>query len=318
MLFRSPPSRVSLSWWSLLEMLPQLPADVTAWTPASELLPAQGLALLHAPRRYASLECGPWGGGHGHRDRLSLTLHADGVYWLPDVGTGSYVSRELFWYRETLAHNAPRLDGRSQPVGDAICEAFDARDCWAWARGRYGEAARALVAGPGYLVDVVDLASREEHVLELPWHFAGEVVVEAPGEWEGGELADEFVTVAERFVPEDLGPVVLECALGERRLRAHLAFGGELLRVEGPGRPGGPRRDTFYVVRVRGRGARLVTVLESVTDAPQVRALRVKGDVIEVDTPRGIDRHAVLAAGWSVDGPSGGARPSSSGRSSAR
>src|SRR2546426_3922013 len=143
-----PPSRVTLSWWSLLEILPELPADVPAWTPASELLPAQGLALLRAPRRYASLECGPSGGGHGHRDRLSLTVHADGVYWLPHVGTGAYVSRELFWYRGTLAHNAPRLDGRSQPAGDAVCEAFDTRDGWAWARGRYGEVTRAVVAGP--------------------------------------------------------------------------------------------------------------------------------------------------------------------------
>ena len=303
-----PPSRVTLSWWSLLEILPELPADVPAWTPASELLPAQGLALLRAPRRYASLECGPSGGGHGHRDRLSLTVHADGVYWLPDVGTGSYVSRELFWYRGTLAHNAPRLDGRSQPAGDAVCEAFDTRDGWAWARGRYGEVTRAVVAGPGYLVDVVDLASREEHLLELPWHFTGEVVVEASGEWESGELPDEFVTGVERFVPEDVGLVVLEGTLGERRLRVHLAFGGELLRGEGPGRPGSAKREMFYVVRVRGRGARLVAVLESVTEAPQVRAVRVKGDVIEVDTPRGTDRHAVLGAGWSVDGPSGSIR----------
>ena len=153
-----------------------------------------------------------------------------------------------------------------------MCEAFDTRDGWAWARGRYGEVTRAVVAGPGYLVDVVDLASREEHLLELPWHFTGEVVVEASGEWESGELPDEFVTGVERFVPEDVGLVVLEGTLGERRLRVHLAFGGELLRGEGPGRPGSAKREMFYVVRVRGRGARLVAVLESATEAPQVRA----------------------------------------------
>ena len=58
---------------------------------------------------------GSYGGGHGHPDRLNLVLHADGEYWLPDFGTGSYVARDLFWYRSTLAHNAPRLDGASQP-----------------------------------------------------------------------------------------------------------------------------------------------------------------------------------------------------------
>src|SRR2546430_15296661 len=65
---------------------------------------------------------GPSGGGHGHPDRLHLTLHADGVHWLADPGTGSYVSRDLFWYRSTLAHNAPRLDGASQSLGAAVCE----------------------------------------------------------------------------------------------------------------------------------------------------------------------------------------------------
>ena len=38
---------------------------------------------------------------------------------------------------------------------------------------------RTVVAGPRYLVDLVELASREEHVLELPWHFTGDVVVES-------------------------------------------------------------------------------------------------------------------------------------------
>src|SRR5439155_384633 len=136
--------------------------------------------------RYASLGCGPYGGGHGHPDRLHLTLHADGVHWLADPGTGSYVSRDLFWYRSTLAHNAPRLDGASQSPGGAVCEAFDTVGEWTWVRGRYEEIARTLVSGPGYLLDVVDLASRTEHVLELPWHFRGAGDV-GRGTWTAGQ-----------------------------------------------------------------------------------------------------------------------------------
>ena len=319
------PSRAMLSWWSLLEMLPTLPVDLAPWAPGSELLADQGLALLRGPRRYVSLECGPGGGGHGHRDRLHLTLHSDGVHWLPDFGTASYVSPNLSWYRSTLAHNAPRLDGRSQATADAVCEAFDTRSEWAWARGRMGEVTRTVVAGPRYLVDLVELASREEHVLELPWHFTGDVVVESPGEWEPGEgsdgavgalggpagragpdeTADDVVTGPERFVPENVGPVVLEVRRGAERLRAHWFSSGELLRADGPGRPvggGGVAREPFYVLRARGRGVRVVTVLESVHDAPYVRALRVKGDVVEVETAQGVERHAVQAAGWSVAG----------------
>ncbi|MGH7606717.1 MAG: heparinase II/III domain-containing protein, partial [Gemmatimonadales bacterium] len=177
-------ARRSLAWWSLLEMLPALPPVEQPWSPPSALLESQGLAVLRAGDRYVSLECGPYGGGHGHPDRLHLTLHADGVHWLPDPGTGSYVSRELFWYRSTLAHNAPRLDGVSQQPGDAICECFDAQQAWSWARGRYGSLARTVVVGPSYIVDVVELTGREEHVLELPWHFAGRRGdVERGGQW---------------------------------------------------------------------------------------------------------------------------------------
>src|SRR5213080_1095466 len=204
-----PASRISLSWWSLLEMLPELPSDAPPWVPGSALLDSQGLAVLRAGERYVSLECGPLGGGHGHPDRLHLTLHADGVHWLPDVGTGSYVSRDLLWYRSTLAHNAPRLDGSSQPAGDAVCEAFDAPGEWAWVRGRYGDLTRSVITGPAYVLDVVELGSRSDRLLELPWHFAG-IGEGGRGAWTAGELVDEFVSRVERFAADAPGPVLLE------------------------------------------------------------------------------------------------------------
>jgi heparinase II/III-like protein/alginate lyase len=293
-------SRITLSWWALLEMLPELPPDAPPWSPDSVLLDAQGLAILRAGGRYVSLECGPSGGGHGHPDRLHLTLHANGAHWLPDLGTGSYVAPDLFWYRSTLAHNAPRLDGRSQPAGDARCVAFDARGGWAWARGHYGELTRAVASGPAYLVDVADLEATEAHLIELPWHFGGAGDVVTPGRWTEGELADEFVSDVARFVPDGDAPVVLELTADGRRLRAHFVFAGELLRATGPGTPGSGKRETFYAVRSRGRGARFVTVLEPVTDSPAVRAVRVRGDVVEVETTRGIERHAIGEESWEV------------------
>ena len=304
-----PVSRRTLSWWSLVFITPELPSGAPTWLPGSVLLESQGLAVLRTAGggRYASLECGPYGGGHGHPDRLHLTLHADGVHWLADPGTGSYVSRDLFWYRSTLAHNAPRLDGMSQPPGDAVCETFDASGEWAWVRGRHGEITRTLVAGPGYLLDVVELASRTEHVLELPWHVlgAGEV---GGGRWTTGELVDEFVSRVEKVVPEGTAPLLLESAVGPRRLRAFLSFDGELIRAEGPGRPRDGKRETFYVVRATGRSARVVTVLEPVGDAASVRSVRVQGSVIEIDTEQGVHRHAATALGWEITTSAGRVR----------
>jgi hypothetical protein len=40
-----------------------------------------------------------------------------------------------------------------------------------------------VVTGPSYIVDVVELASREEHLPELAWHIdaAGQVETKADG-----------------------------------------------------------------------------------------------------------------------------------------
>jgi hypothetical protein len=300
-----PVSRSSLSWWSLLEMVPALepPADEDRWKPQSGLLESQGLAVLRTENRYVSLEAGPTGGGHGHPDHLHLTLHADGVHWLPDPGTGRYVTRDLFWYRSTLAHNAPRLDGESQPPGHAACECFDAQGDWAWVRGRFEALNRVVVAGPAYVIDITDLTGREDHLIELPWHIAGRASVETPGRWVSDELADEFVTRVQRFEPSAPGPIVLTHTQDRARLRLHVVFEGALLETEGPGLPGGHDRTRFYVVRARGRNVRIVTVVEPHTDAAIVRSVETRGgaDAIEVTTASGTDHHRFGGSDWTIE-----------------
>ncbi len=303
-----PVSPFTLSWWSLLEMPPVRPAGTEPWSAPSTLLASQGLAILRAGDRYTSLECGGTGSGHGHPDRLNLTLHAHGVYWLPDFGTGSYVARDLFWYRSTLAHNAPRLDGVSQPTRDASCAAFDVQGDWAWTRGMWRGVTRTLVAGPQYLVDVVDLAGSEDHVLELPWHLGGRGDVTTQGRWEEGELTDEFVTRVQRFVPEQPGPITIEHRADGGWLSAHLVIDGEVLRAEGPGRPGSGSPEPLYVVRARGRNLRLITLLEPWRENPTVRGVRAAGDVVEVVTARRVERHRDYVDSWEVETDAGGVR----------
>jgi hypothetical protein len=302
------PSRAGLSWWALFEMLPALPASAGGWHPGSTLLADQGLAILRAGDRYASLEAGIWGGGHGHPDRLNLTLHANGVHWLPDPGTGPYVSRDLFWYRSTLAHNAPRLDGTSQSPGSAVCEMFDDREGWAWARGRFGALRRSIVSGPRYVIDVLELTGMDAQLLELPWHFSGTTEVSGGGRWIAGQLEDAFVSGVEQLErPERAArePLVLRATEGDARLTAHLVFDGELLRAEGPGlpAPGMAARRTFYVARTRARNATFVAILEP--GEGFVTQVRAAGDDIEVETGEGVHRHRAGGDGWTVETPVG-------------
>ena len=296
-----PRTRADLSWWALIEMAPALAGGEGSWRPGNTLLESQGLAILRRGDRYASLECGRYGGGHGHPDRLHLTVHANGRHWLPDPGTGSYVARDLFWYRSTLAHNAPRLDGVSQPPGDAECLAFGESEDWAWARGSYGEFTRTLVAGPRYLLDILELSATEEHIVELPWHPNGDVELLGAGRWEPEQGAGEFVSGIERFVPAGDGGVKLRAtASGGAVCVLHLDPGVELRRATGPGLPGSTEPATFYLQRALGAGVHLVTVVEPSNGAPFVRGWAASGDTIEVETGTGTDRQVNSSDGWDV------------------
>jgi hypothetical protein len=299
---RGPRTRADLSWWALLEMVPERPAGAGSWSPGNALLEQQGLAILRRGERYASIECGAYGGGHGHPDRLHLTLHAGGHHWLPDPGTGSYVTRDLFWYRSTLAHNAPRLDDRSQQPGDAECLAFDQAGEWAWTRGSFGVFTRTLVAGPRYLLDLVELAAPDEHRLELPWHPLGDLEVLTQGRWVPATLDDEFVRQVERYEPAAPGPLRLRARAGDGAvLTLYLDLAGELLRAVGPGLPGSGADATFLVARAKGRAARVTTVIEvSRSVEPAVRGLRAEGDLVEVETATGVERHVGVTDGWEV------------------
>ena len=300
----APHSRQRLSWWALLEMPPQLPAPEEAWAPPSVFMAGQGLAILRTGGRYVGLECGAAGGGHGHPDRLNLLLHAGGIHWLPDFGTGSYVSRELYWYRSTLAHNAPRTAGASQPAGEARGEGFDEQQGWGWARGRFGDLTRTVVVGSTYLLDILELTGQEDRTVELPWHFAGRGDVMG-GRWEDGELADEFVSHVLGLKGPASGSIVLELSADGRPLTAHFVFSGELLRADAPGPPNRRAREPFYLLRATGRNLRFVTALEFGPRGEAVREVRARGELIEVDTPHGTDRHRFGGREWEIDGPRG-------------
>jgi hypothetical protein len=291
-------TRSDLSWWSLLGVAPDLTAT-SQWEPASRHLRSQGLAVLRQGDHYASLECGSPGGGHGHPDRLHLTVHAGGVHWLPDFGTGSYVSPDLFWYRSTLAHNAPLLDGASQPFLPATCEMFDVQEKWSWVRGRFKQCERTVISGPDYLLDIVTYADDVPRTMDLPWHLMGETSVESQGKWEPlapDALDTDFVRQPERFVLGGEGPVVLRSTVEGAGCRILLQFEGNLIRGRAPGPPGTGERP-FYLIRGQGPLVRTVAVIDL---GGRVTGVSHEGDVIAV-IHASTDRHTPLIEGWQIE-----------------
>jgi hypothetical protein len=300
--------RTRLSWWALTFLTPAPPEDTPPWTPGSILLPDQGLAILREGARYASLECGREIGGHGHPDRLHLTLHADGVHWLPDPGTGSYVEALLGWYRSALAHNAPRLGGRNA-AAEGWCEAFEQEGKWGWCRGRAGRFTRTLIGGPGHLIDQLELEQEEPGLVDLPWHFQGDITVDSPGRWEAVEWEERFVERAERFIPVGGGPIHIDVndAAGSRLRVVLHAPGAELLRALAPGLPGSETPRPFLLLRTHAASVRWVTLLEPAPSGSAGRAsgLGVSDRGIEVTAAAGTVRYTVSPSALTIEAPDG-------------
>ena len=168
--------RTDLSWRTLLCARAELPALVPLPL-ESDLLPEQGIGIIRRDGGsvYVSLDYGHSGGGHGHPDRLTLTLMDGDRRWFDDPGTGSYVDPTLHWYRSTLAHNAPIIDGHSQIRVNGVLNAFhdDGDIGWIVAHAAFAPGLvvhRTLVVLADYLVDTLAWTSRRDHEVMLPMH----------------------------------------------------------------------------------------------------------------------------------------------------
>lgn len=280
-------SRADLSWRSVL-MASAQPVPTANWAPGSVLLPSQGLAVLRREHGhvYVALEGGHSGSGHGHPDRLGLTLQTGAERWLQDPGTGSYVERTLHWYRSTLAHHAPLVNGASQPPATAMLLAFEDRGGMGWIQksatlGQGIRATRTVVVCEGYCVDVLEWepdpagsASASDDITvtlplcgdarrTMPSHFAPTTRPGAGGLEDGFDFlhAVESVVIDATAVIDALA-VSADGATGNRA-NAQLVFTASvpatLLRARTPGAPG-CGETVRHAVELRGPTGRLVSV----------------------------------------------------------
>jgi hypothetical protein len=263
-------SRAKLGWRSLLLALeePGPLVQENPDAPRSALMEGQGIAVLR--RRggtvYAALDYGQSGGGHGHPDRLNVLLMRGAERWLDDMGTGSYVDPSLHWYRSTLAHNAPLVDGRSQPRVAGVLRAFEERGDAGWVDAELpaGSIApgvrvrRSIVALRDYSIDRIEWAGDRELRFELPLHFAADAMT--PATWHGAPLdgsaalEDGFsFTRNAAFVQIAANDGIVLRRGGEAAAWITSDLAAELWRASAPAAPGQGESE-FLVLRMRGTG----------------------------------------------------------------
>ncbi len=295
-------SRADLSWRALLFASPELP-HAPPWRPASVLLGGQGLAVLRADTgdAYASLDYGHGGGGHGHSDRLNVTLIHGSSRYLVDPGTGSYVDPSLHWYRSTLAHNAPLVNGRSQPPVAGSLVAFDARDDVAWVESELWiqdtALRRTLVLSGGHCLDLLRWHSLTPAVVSLPMHGAfapgarttpvDDVKMQA-AEWLSDVAACDRAADVTLRIDSPSGPPLFGVSLG--------GPADTMLTAMAPAPPGTVERRPLVVRSMSGVSGECLVVW-SWTGEP---AVWVEGDAVCVTIGDLRSTHRRTAFGWDV------------------
>ena len=310
-------TRADLGWRALLHALPELPPLVPS-PPRSALLEAQGFAVFRRDADiYVGVDYGQSGGGHGHPDRLNLTLYQGETRWLDDLGTGSYVDPSLHWYRSTLAHNAPIVDGKSQPIRDGALIAYDEREGLGWivAEFRIPENGvrfeRTVVVAPDYLIDELRWTAPRDVRVDLPWHLDATAVSRMlPTELDGGSGVEDGFAFATSVQSAEGSheQFTLSSERMERRLVASLWSDRAiaLFAARAPGQPSSTLRP-FFVVRSHGRDGLLRSV---VSWTGEVDWQTDTGALI-VECRRGErHKHRRDASGWHVELFAGSARSS--------
>ncbi len=102
--------------------------DVATAAPAKEsfLFPDTGYGILRSGDRSVVLKYGPHGGGHGHFDKLSISVYDGKKEIVSDLGTSAYgVPDYREWYRKTLGHNTVVVDGEDQKAATGKLLTFD-------------------------------------------------------------------------------------------------------------------------------------------------------------------------------------------------
>lgn len=161
----------------------------TAATPVGKVFEGAGHAILRSggdAGMTAALTFGPYGGYHGHLDKLSFVLFGHGRELGVDAGRARSQAYRLpihkNWYKATVGHNAVLVDGVSQKPAEGNLLAFENGDGYSLVRAACDSAypgvkhMRTLVLMPGYALLVDELEAERARQFDWVYHNRGKHV----------------------------------------------------------------------------------------------------------------------------------------------
>ncbi|QDU96657.1 heparinase II/III domain-containing protein [Lignipirellula cremea] len=279
-----------------------------------------GLAVLRAGKG-AEQTCvffdyGRHGEGHGHYDKLNITLFANGREWLLDPGRIGYSFKEYkSWVKHTVAHNTVVIDESNQWATTGKLRWLQTGDDWSACSGECDTAwlgvhlQRSLWLSPQLLIEVFEVQAGRD--LQMDWlaHAVTEPVasvqertsaaVDRVGKGPG------YKHLTETLQWDVQGDSQWDFPAGKQRLRIWLPAAAEEEVYTGIGV--GSRADQkapFLLRRRQGKTARFVTVYDLGGDGKgvtRVQATNGKEPTIRVVGSQGTRSVVFTADGVRVE-----------------
>jgi len=245
-----------------------IPASVAPPPPVSINFPVLGICMLRSTNgAMLSFDYGPFL-GHGQRDKMGITLFANGKLWVADYGTPGYGAAILPWYESTFAHNTVVVDGKSQNptkenrvklwLGEPDLEAAQSESAEAYP----GVAHRRTVVRVGdYFVVADQLKSNEEHTFDLYLHSEGKLSL-GGGSSESHPIAAPVAWMDKLSARRPVAAVSGRWAEGGSGITFWLGGSSPLTPITGqcPAETGS-RQVQLLIGRQQGKAVEFVTVL---------------------------------------------------------
>lgn len=258
----------------------------------------------------AAFTFGPYGGFHGHYDKLSFVFFGHGEELGVDPGRAASQAYRLpihrNWYKATISHNTVLVDKQSQRPATGRLELFAANDEYAAVAASCDAAypgvrhKRLLVMTPSYLLVLDQLASDKPRRFEWLYHNRG-TAIECDAAVEPGKAPEKF-TGMEYIQNIRLGGTdgPIRAIFPGKAVATHLTLAAapktEVLVGDGPCASVLDRVPLIVATR-QGAEATFVAVLEPVAAGrkPAVSGLEVAGTTIAVRMGDSADTIALSA-----------------------
>jgi rubrerythrin len=261
----------------------------------SKLIPGAGHAILATDgpgKLTAAITFGPYGGFHGHYDKLSFVFFGYGKELAVDPGRAASQAYRLpihrEWYKATTGHNAILVDGQPQKEAGGQILAFATTPSYAAVAADAGPAfgnirqRRFLLLSPTYLLVVDELRSDDgqEHSFDWLYHNRGikascslPAMDAKPGEEPAGYSYLRDIAAYKTSKEEPL-----EVLFPDGQLTTRLTMighpGDEVFTATGP-MASVDDRVPMVIVRRKGKMVYFITLLEPVAEKKQPDAREV-------------------------------------------